>query len=1003
MTATAAYQREAAATVGLRLLTGAARARPAVVGALLSALHAPLLLHPKAAVRKALLELAAGATAEPEGGVAAGGAATGGAFQAGAALLACLAGDRDATVRAKALALLAAAAPTLVRGLAAPYDGSDGVGAGSGVSAAVRCAAVERLMDSSKTVRRGALQLLSALVVEAKASGAAPAAPQAAAEARGGEVAEAAGAAAGGVSALLAAAIGPLLALADTPPASPAHDEACQAAAVQLLQELPGQLGMSAVLRLVVSCGSGTAALVLLDGLLTPQAGPARNSTRGHARSNGGGGAGRGEGLAYSEWEHELARMRPEDALLLRDLCAQLAAGEGHGGQAGHAAGARAALERLRRHGYAAVSAALGGLSGASIDVGGGPAAAPPAVGRGPAAGAVRRLAAAARVIAVSGGLGGEEAAAGDALGEAAILGDVLEALLPPRQLASAGAKAAAAAAVGRASAAEAASTGAMAAAGGASEAELQEGGGLACEDGIYWALQAAAVAAEGPPRPGLAPVLRWPLLAHLDALLGCPLSCVDLGMQALLASLEAAALAPWSPAPDESTVSNGAEAAPHEPPLRLRQLQPHHQQHQHQQQQQPRALAAYLILLRHLSARYSHAAAAFKAQLAAGRTAAVAAGQIAAAAGGPAQHPQDDAAAGGGCGYLEAEAQLRADEDAAALYLDSLLEDGTAPASRLPLLAAVAGDEGAPDYARVLSLQALQDFLLLSDRLADDLAPTALAPLLAAPPGSSSAGAAPAALLLQAARGAGALVARRPRAAPAALAALERAILSQLERRRGGGGGGGGAGARAGAPNEGASPPAECGAGGAAGTAARPDEPPSLAAAAAAAYAGAVAGDSLVMSSSSYAAISACLMAEDEQVALIAAALSRDLLRTAPPHQRRKLLLGLLAHAPASAGAALARGPVAALLRDAPGGGGEELALALVQALAGATAACGGAPAGGDEGAEDPEGAGGGGGGASGRAACRAQLAEAAAAMLEHVAPGPRSLGALLAHLQWS
>jgi hypothetical protein len=135
--------------------------------------------------------------------------------------------------------------------------------------------------------------------------------------------------------------------------------------------------------------------------------------------------------------------------------------------------------------------------------------------------------------------------------------------------------------------------------------------------------------------------------------------------------------------------------------------------------------------------------------------------------------------------------------------------------------------------------------------------------------------------------------------------------------------------------------------------------------------------------------------------VALIAAALSRDLLRTAPPHQRRKLLLGLLAHAPASAGAALARGPVAALLRDAPGGGGEELALALVQALAGATAACGGAPAGGDEGAEDPEGAGGGGGGASGRAACRAQLAEAAAAMLEHVAPGPRSLGALLAHLQ--
>lgn len=369
----------------------------------------------------------------------------------------------------------------------------------------------------------------------------------------------------------------------------------------------------------------------------------------------------------------------------------------------------------------------------------------------------------------------------------------------------------------------------------------------------------------------------------------------------------------------------------------------------------------------------------------------------------------------------------------------------------------------------QALALDALQELMLLSDRLAADHAPILLAALRS--PSS------PPPLRLRAARAAGTLAAARPRHAPGMLAALEELLLGELACVRDGRGASGGDSEAAGA-GAGTGGRADVSMGGGDGG----DGSGGLAAAAAAVYAGAVVADSLVLSSSAHAALAACLLtAEKEasgraldpggvlkvaartahpsgaglhggaaracarerckpirtpqptmppsakpqfdgrpcpcpltqsrpQVSDIGAALTRHLLEAAPSHQQRKLLLGLLAHAPApGGGAALARRPLGALLPPALAGG-EELAAALAQALAGATLAAGASALGeGAAAAGAPPVAGSGaagraaGGGARGarRAQHHAELAEAAAAMLERAAPGPRAVAALLAHFE--
>lgn len=179
-------------------------------------------------------------------------------------------------------------------------------------------------------------------------------------------------------------------------------------------------------------------------------------------------------------------------------------------------------------------------------------------------------------------------------------------------------------------------------------------------------------------------------------------------------------------------------------------------------------------------------------------------------------------------------------------------------------------------------------------------------------------------------------------------------------------------------------------------------------------------------------------------QVCTIASALFQHLLRSSPAHQQRKLVLGLLSHAPPPNGPLLLAdgGPLVDLLPEELKGG-EELSLALVQALVatavrGAAGAAAGVASGagksaaGVAGAAAAFGAGGaaetaagygrgaghhaggatvvGGGqqgdGEEGEAEGRVdplQPAEACAVLLEQggLVAGPKSLGALLGYLK--
>jgi hypothetical protein len=825
---------EAAGAAGARLLLAVAQRQQGVAAAwfggrnlaalLLSELHAPLLAHPKAAMRKLLLDLAAAVLATE---MSSGSGAAAHAQQA-VQLLSCMTADKDATVRTKALALLPAAAPLLAQAFHAAACAAE-EDQGSGAVRQLERAVLPRLADSSKTARRAAVQLLVA-----------------AASAAAGDlsVAEAA-------TALLRAAFEPLTVLADAPPASPAHDPPCQEAARQLLQQLPRLVGVRSTLDLLQACNSDAGCSSLIDAVL--------------AFSWEGAAAG-----VYAEWAAALRVMPRQQVARLSSICGQLP----------KAAAAGRALERLRRDAFSALASELAAHAAEPAPHAGGDAA----VGDQtlePAAAA--RLAGAARVLAVAGGLC--SARGSDAAGEAAILMDVLAVLLAARQASHTGGGDAAVAA--------------------------------SCEDGIGWALEVAAQGARGALRPHIARVLRGPLLTQLQKIESCcPIGCIDLALQALcdccpgqqlqalLLKLEQRVTAPTPAISPTPAVLGGCS---------------------------PRALAAYLILLRRLAEQYVHAESAFRAQLSA---------QHAAVGGGAAAGSGGSSGGGGGGGYyLEGDLERRADNEAARRYVDSLLAEGAAPASRLPLLLRLAAAPGPPDFARALALRALQELLLLSDSLTAEHASTAVvAPLRDA--------FAPPALRLQAVAAAGAIAARRPSHAPQMLAALEDLIQSELRL-----------------------PPA-C------------REPAGqLAAAAAAAYAEAVLSDSLVISSSAYATLAACLAAVDLPLSDIGAALVRQLLSASPPHVQRKLVVGILVHAPppsavvvggggGGGAVGLARGKLVGLLPEGLKSG-DYFSLAVIQAMVGAAG-------------EQP------------------QLAEACAALLEcgGAAPGSHALTALLAHL---
>lgn len=584
----AAAQQEVAAMAAVRLLVGVAQgesAGAAVAVALLAALHAPLLMHPKAAARKLLLDLAAaaisGAGSERARSMAA---------VAGVRVLACMAGDRDATVRAKSLAVLTAAVPDLISqcsGGAAARTGNGG-GEGCGPMLSVQEAVLPRLQDSSRSVRRNALQLLAALVAAACSK------PD-----RGSGSGEGGGSSAGwGLTSLLSSAFQPLMVLSDTPPASPGYDEACQAAALQLLEQLPALMRRQEALDMLLSCNSDSGCVALLGALLQDHPPSNGGRTRGSSAS-----CSSGASAAYCFWESAVQSMGRPQIVRLRALCLQLQS-QGGGAGSGRGGGSRwGAIEQLRQHAFGALSAQLGGLmacgvagdrgelSGvrgeAAAGSGGGSLEEPPTAVLLPA-NTLRRLGAAARVLAVTGGIGGACAAAtggqragaaaaaaaavDDAVGEAAILVDALEVLLQLRQQAgeagvgsACGATAAAVAcaagnlastvdAAGKAEpaaaaagtsepkATEACSAGPPAATTGI-EAEaaptagpepgaVPEGGLLVIDDAFEWVLEVAATAADGPLRPHLASVLRWPLVFHMSLIEACPFRCVDLAMK---------------------------------------------------------------------------------------------------------------------------------------------------------------------------------------------------------------------------------------------------------------------------------------------------------------------------------------------------------------------------------------------------------------------------------------------------------------------------------------
>ncbi|GBF88722.1 hypothetical protein Rsub_01621 [Raphidocelis subcapitata] len=899
--AAAASRDEAASTAVVRVLVAIAEATPRIGLApmLLRVLHAPLLGHPKAAMRKALADLAAAAMASA--------AAVGkrAAEPEALTLLACMAeNDRDAVVRAKALGLLAAAARTVAAAHAAAQaaPGSDTIGAAAAES--VHAGLLSRLLDSSKSVRRAAVDALAGLVDAGAAAG------------------DAGRAWAAG---LLRAAIGPLMALIDAPPASAAHDPEARDGVTSLLRRLPGLVGFESALSLLLACESEAGCCLLLDALL---------STGGQSQAAAADGPATAAAAApFDAWARALQEVSPTAVQQLAGLCARHAAAA-----AGAASAAARGLEGMRRRAFGALAAELGAMLALQE-------AAPAAPLLVPLA-AARRMAAAARVAHVMGGVKG---AGGDAGGEAGILADVLGVLLPMCGHAT--------------SAEEEAAAAALAA---SSDGAAPEPGSPAA-DAVRWTLEACSrCSIDGGALPSpVARALRPSLLAQLPALVARgPLRCVDLALgllcsccgaqplQRLLGNLEARALTA-APGP----AADAAEAA-------------------------------------------------FCAQLAASRRAE----GCADGGGGGASAAAAAAAAGGeGAGsYLEADAQQRADTAAAARFVESLLAEDAAPASRVPLLAALVGGADAPDFVQVLSLAALEQLLLLSDALAEAHAPAAvLAPLADA--------AAPPALRRRAVRAAGAIAAKWPRHAPAMLAALEALLLSELAPRR--------AAAAAGPQHGPASDPAEGAPAASADGGRRPGAAaPSLAEAAAAAYYEAVLADSLVLSSSAYAAVSACLLAGGASAAPYPAAASatrgssrdgtgaavartaerlvRCLLAAAPPHIQRRIVLGLLAHAPGGEAPQLARGALAKLLPEQLRGG-DELALGLVQAVAGARgdgaaavgASCEASTAGVAEGSAGAEA----GAGADGAAA------EACAVLLEVGcgAAGARPLAALLAHLQ--
>lgn len=1193
---------EAAAAGATQLLLDVAQVAgnsAAIAGPLLAAMHSALLAHPKAAMRKLLVELAAAAVAlDSTAGSSAAVAPFG--SEAGVVLLACMANDKDAMVRAKSLAALAMVAPVLVQhgidkqaNVSANIDNGRAADGGTspacedaGCYSLVHKAAVTRLLDSSKAVRRSALQLVEALITAWRGVKT-PIAPATSCNTESGLL---------GASMLLQAALSPLMTLSNAPPTSPAHDDASKAAAQRLLRLVPRALGPRPALTMLLACSVTSSSSEMLSALLTHSGG-----SHGESGSRSGVGNSLG-GDQYQWWERALESREAWELRGLRDMCQQQppqqrqqhhqpAAANAGGNACSTAAfiATMAALENVRRHAFAVLSAQLGAV----VDdrpIPGNRAAdgAPPDQQLLPRD-AARRLAAAVRVLAfagglTSGGVGGGAlsgvkdapgpAATTDAVGEAAVLADVLELLLHSRRRAALGAQVAdpeqagsemprrpptgpplltgagLAAGIGYAgpvalperqadantvsapapdaapapresgqsegqprqaqgsnppppgTAADSAapllvsvaSAAAGAAACGAKGEELWD---LlrACDDGIFWVLEIAALASKGPMRRHVARALRWPLVSQIDLVEGCPVRCVDLAMQVLCSFCSAEQLqqlldllekrargSPSQSEPGQEPNTAPCQGASTEAPSELT----------HPLARDdgcwpspptcaPGALASYLVLLRRLVSRYSRAEAAFRAQLAALRASDGADGGAARQPGCAGEGPDGRCGArggslrrgglqgvesgdGGGCrDYLEREAQLSAEEEAARHYIESLLSEGTAPVSRVGLLMSIVAAAQAPEYARVLALQALQDLLLLSGRLADDLAARAIAaPLLS--------GASPPALRLQAARAAGALAARHARVAPLMLDALERVIRRELSLERkvaafpaveqeagvvtasaagvapappaatgldeAVGGGqilGAGSGAN-GSAQQGCKYGSHCrgGAGAAASGAG------SLVAVAAATYAESVASDSLVLSSSAYATLSACLLARSHEVSAIGSALARQLLNSSPPHVQRRLLLGLLAHAPAedgpgggsgSAGAPrLARGPLAALLPDSLRNS-EELSLALVQALAGArglkAAAAtddGGAAGGGatdagtaameldmnaaaetdqgDLGGEKLSGVAGF-GGAQTPAERQQQLADAVAALLEQATPGLRSLSALLAHLQ--
>jgi hypothetical protein len=743
---------DAAAAAGARMLLALAQedaragaGAAGLAGPLQAALHAPLLAQGRAAYRKLLADLAVAALAgappaaaasspqrAPAQGIGGGGAGASGRGQsepgdaaeaAAVELLASMAAnDKDATVRAKALGALAAAPGPVLRAVAAAArrgsaSGSSvggGVARGGAAAAApiadarissgggLRAALLSRLADPSKAVRRAAVQLLSALVDEA-----------------GLQPADSAAAA------LLADAFAPLVALADAPPASLLHDEACRAGAEVLLRALPGHAGRGTALELLLDCDSDAGCGALLGALLagTASGGAAPRGVRG-AR-----GPGAASGEAYADWAAALAALPPPQLHRLRSLCCRQLGEHASGTVAAGAATAAGALEALRRRAIGELAASLGGLDAGSGGGGGDNEAAVagqlPVDGPALPALTVRRLAAAARLLAVAGGVAppqqdgaseaggcsrsvgpaGVAAEAGNAAGEAAILADALDVLLPARA-------AAAAAAAAACKAGEAAAAGCASPAGAASDAA----GVATCEDAALWILESAAAAAAAgkggaPLCPRARAALRAPLLAHLPRLLCCGARCVELGLsvlatcctapqvQALLQQLERAACSGAGAAPALGPAVGAQQAAGSGVP-------------------KVRGVAAYLILLRHLAGQYARAEASFRRELAESRATeapAVAPGGdgTRAARGGAAAGVADGPAAtggGGGAGagpaavggYLQDDAQRRADEAAAERFVDSLLAEGGATAAQVPLLAALVPARGMPAFARV-------------------------------------------------------------------------------------------------------------------------------------------------------------------------------------------------------------------------------------------------------------------------------------------------------------